>query len=55
MLRFKGKVQIASVAGILGGVASQEAVKIITGVFLPMNNTFIYNGIKSSSATLKLN
>jgi len=41
MIRFKGCLQIASIAGIAGGVASQEAIKIITGVFLPMNNTFI--------------
>ena len=41
MGRFNGHSQIASIAGVVGGVASQEAVKVITGVFVPMNNTFI--------------
>jgi amyloid beta precursor protein binding protein 1 len=28
-------------------VASQEAVKIITGQYVPLNNTYVYNGIVS--------
>lgn len=41
--------EIHNVASILGGVASQEAVKIITGQYVPLNNTYIYNGIVSTA------
>jgi len=39
MKRFIGKSQLATISGIVGGVASQEAVKLLTRVFRPMNNT----------------
>ena len=37
--------EIHNVASVIGGVASQEAVKLITKQYLPMNGTFVYNGI----------
>lgn len=40
--------ELHCVASVLGGVASQEAVKIITGQYVPLNNTYIYNGIAST-------
>lgn len=35
--------ELHNVASYLGGVAAQEAVKIITRQFVPLNNTFIIN------------
>jgi amyloid beta precursor protein binding protein 1 len=40
--------ELHCVASVLGGVASQEAVKIITGQYVPFNNTYVYNGIAST-------
>jgi amyloid beta precursor protein binding protein 1 len=40
--------EIHTIASVVGGVASQEAVKIITGQYVPFNNTYIYNGIAST-------
>jgi amyloid beta precursor protein binding protein 1 len=40
--------EVHNIASVLGGVASQEAVKIITGQYVPLNNTYIYNGIAST-------
>lgn len=37
-----------AVAAIVGGVASQEAVKIITHQYTPMQNTCVYNGIAAT-------
>lgn len=37
--------EIHNIASIVGGVASQEAVKLITKQYVPMNGTYIYNGI----------
>lgn len=39
--------EIHTIASIVGGVASQEAVKLITGQYIPINNTYIFNGIAS--------
>jgi len=46
-----GQCEIHAIASLVGGVASQEAVKIITGQYVPFNNTYIYNGIVSVGAT----
>ena len=37
-----------------GGCVAQEAIKIITGQYIPLNNTFIYNAVDCSSSTFKL-
>uniref|UniRef100_A0A672GYC1 NEDD8-activating enzyme E1 regulatory subunit n=1 Tax=Salarias fasciatus TaxID=181472 RepID=A0A672GYC1_SALFA len=43
-----------TVAAFLGGSAAQEAIKIISHQFVPFNNTFIYNAMSQTSATLQL-
>lgn len=42
MIRFAG-VELHNVAALIGGIAGQEAVKIITRQFVPLNNTIIVN------------
>eukprot|EP00536_Pseudo-nitzschia_multiseries_P014403 jgi/Psemu1/214567/e_gw1.697.15.1 len=42
-----GNAEIHTVASVIGGVASQEAVKIVTGQYVPLDNTYVYNGIVS--------
>lgn len=42
-----GQAEIHNISSLVGGVASQEAVKIITGQYVPLNNTYVYNGIAS--------
>uniref|UniRef100_A0A7S2E762 NEDD8-activating enzyme E1 regulatory subunit n=1 Tax=Trieres chinensis TaxID=1514140 RepID=A0A7S2E762_TRICV len=37
--------EIHNVAAVVGGVASQEAVKLITGQYVPLDDTYVYNGI----------
>lgn len=39
--------EIHNIASVVGGVASQEAVKIITGQYTPLDNTYVYNGVAS--------
>merc|ERR1712071_416028 len=34
-----------SVAAFLGGAAAQEGVKILTGQFVPIHNTVVYNAV----------
>ena len=49
-----GACEIHNIAALIGGIASQEIVKIITKQYVPMNNTYIYNGIAGVGATYEL-
>lgn len=49
-----GAAEPHTVAAFLGGSAAQEAIKIISHQFVPFNNTFIYNAMSQTSATLHL-
>jgi len=44
MCRF-GAAELHSVAAVIGGAAAQEVIKLVTHQFVPLNNTFLYNGI----------
>lgn len=46
--------EVHNISSIIGGMASQEAIKIITGQYTPLDNTFIYNGITCSGLSLRL-
>ncbi len=37
--------EVHNISAVIGGVAGQEAVKIITRQYVPINNTYVYNGI----------
>lgn len=49
-----GGVELHNTAATMGGIASQEAVKLITHQYTPLNNTYVYNGVAcfGSSYTL---
>jgi amyloid beta precursor protein binding protein 1 len=49
-----GACELHNISSIIGGIAAQEAVKIITNQYVSLNNTFVYNGIASIGATYKL-
>uniref|UniRef100_I3J4P7 NEDD8-activating enzyme E1 regulatory subunit n=1 Tax=Oreochromis niloticus TaxID=8128 RepID=I3J4P7_ORENI len=49
-----GAAEPHTVSAFLGGSAAQEAIKIISHQFVPFNNTFIYNAMSQTSATLRL-
>lgn len=48
-----GNAEIHSIASVIGGVASQEAVKLITGQYVPIDNCYVYNGIASIGGVYK--
>ncbi|GMN61737.1 hypothetical protein TIFTF001_030823 [Ficus carica] len=48
MCRF-GASELHAVAAFIGGIASQEVIKLITRQFVPMSGTFIFNGIDHKS------
>ncbi len=51
--RYSG-AELHSVAAFVGGIASQEVIKIVTRQFVPLNNTFLYSGATSTSLSVAL-
>lgn len=49
-----GGAELHSVSAVLGGAAAHEAIKLLTRQYKPLNNTFIYDAITSTSATYTL-
>ena len=47
------EAEIHTIAAVVGGVASQEAVKLITGQYIPVNDTYVYNGIASTAGVYR--
>lgn len=42
------------VAAVMGGMAAQEAIKLITRQFVPFGGTLIYNATTSTTSVLDL-
>ncbi|XP_021822830.1 NEDD8-activating enzyme E1 regulatory subunit AXR1-like [Prunus avium] len=53
MCRF-GAAELHAVAAFIGGIASQEVIKLITRQFVPLSGTFIFNGVDHKSQLLSL-
>ncbi|XP_009353281.2 NEDD8-activating enzyme E1 regulatory subunit AXR1 [Pyrus x bretschneideri] len=53
MCRF-GAAELHAVAAFIGGIASQEVIKLITRQFVPLSGTFVFNGIDHKSQLLSL-
>ncbi|XP_053608820.1 NEDD8-activating enzyme E1 regulatory subunit-like [Plodia interpunctella] len=50
MCRYGG-AEIHSVSAFLGGCVAHEAIKLVTRQYKPVNNTFIYDGASTNTAT----
>jgi amyloid beta precursor protein binding protein 1 len=49
-----GASELHSIAAFIGGCCAQEAIKLITHQYIPIDNTLIYNGIQQSINVFKL-
>ena len=49
VVRF-GAAELHSVAAVVGGIAAQEAIKLLTSQFIPLQGTLIYNAMAGTSA-----
>eukprot|EP01087_Luapelamoeba_hula_P003121 TRINITY_DN12942_c0_g1_i1.p1 TRINITY_DN12942_c0_g1~~TRINITY_DN12942_c0_g1_i1.p1 ORF type:complete len:530 (+),score=100.91 TRINITY_DN12942_c0_g1_i1:84-1673(+) len=49
-----GASEMHNIGAFLGGIGAQEAIKVITHQWVPLNNTLLYNAITSSTITLAL-
>ena len=53
LLRY-GRSKLHCVSSFLGGVASQEACKLVMSQYLPLNHTFIYDGANGTGQVFNL-
>ena len=49
-----GGCELHAVASILGGCAAQEAIKLVTKQYVPVDNLFVFNAVKSETVSLKV-
>jgi amyloid beta precursor protein binding protein 1 len=47
-----GGSELAQMAALLGGIAGQEAVKLITRQYIPLSGTVVFDGIKSRTGVV---
>lgn len=53
LLRY-GRSKLHCVSSFLGGVASQEACKLVMSQYMPLNHTFVYDGIHGGGQVFNL-
>ena len=44
-----GAGELQCVAAVVGGMAAQEAIKMLTRQFVPLQGTLVYNAVSSST------
>ncbi|UZJ54857.1 hypothetical protein CBS101457_004177 [Exobasidium rhododendri] len=49
-----GHSDLPSTAALLGGIAAQEAIKIVTRQYIPIDNTAVYDGVKQAMTVFRL-
>jgi len=53
IVRFGGS-ELHPLAALMGGVTAQEAIKLITHQYQPLNNTLVFNGMDCTSQAMKI-
>lgn len=46
--------EMHAIAAFMGGVASQEAIKLLTQQYVPTTGIFVYDGMKATTNTFAL-
>ncbi|KAF2626778.1 NEDD8-activating enzyme E1 regulatory subunit [Macroventuria anomochaeta] len=49
-----GAAELHNIAALTGGIVSQEIIKAITEQYVPVDNTCVFDGVKSKSAVFKV-
>lgn len=49
-----GGAELHNISAFTGGIVSQEVIKVITEQYIPVDNTCIFDGIRSKSAVFKV-
>jgi amyloid beta precursor protein binding protein 1 len=49
-----GASELHAISAFIGGCCAQEAIKIITHQYIPVDHVLVYNGIRQSTSVFKL-
>jgi amyloid beta precursor protein binding protein 1 len=49
-----GGAELHNIGALTGGIVSQEIIKAITEQYVPVDNTCVFDGIKSKSTVFKV-
>ncbi|KAL3700349.1 hypothetical protein R1sor_018371 [Riccia sorocarpa] len=49
-----GSTELHCVAAVIGGVAAQETIKLLTGQFMPLGGPLIYNAISATATVFEI-
>ena len=49
-----GGAELHNIGALTGGIVSQEIIKVITEQYIPVDNTCIFDGIRSKSAVIRV-
>ncbi|ODV74605.1 Ula1p CYBJADRAFT_166404 [Cyberlindnera jadinii NRRL Y-1542] len=53
ILRAQGQ-QLNNICSVMGGIAGQEAIKLVTNQYIPVDNTLIFDGLRSVTERWKV-
>ncbi len=48
-----GGAELHAVGAVMGGIASQEAIKLVTSQFVPLQGTLVYNAVHGTTSVLE--
>lgn len=48
-----GASELPQIAALMAGLVAQEAIKVVTKQYVPLNGTVVYNGISGSCRVLE--
>ena len=51
--RYASSTELHCISSVVGSVAAQEIVKLVTSQFLPIDNVFVFNGINGTAFTYR--
>lgn len=46
--------ELHNIGALTGGMVAQEAIKVLTSQYIPVDNTLVFDGVKTTAATMKL-
>jgi amyloid beta precursor protein binding protein 1 len=49
-----GGAELHNIGALTGGMVSQEVIKVITEQYVPVDNTCVFDGIRSKSMVIKV-
>lgn len=49
-----GGAELHNIAALSGGIVSQEVIKVITEQYVPVDNTCIFDGVRSKTAVFRV-